>query len=205
MRHMKSRMLGMAAVALLGGPLAAFASSDLGDFTNSAGTLSSSSGGLTLSGSELIAVNGLDSLGLVTGALGSVSFSTGALASGTLQSGGTFAPGGSFVIDGDGVGGIPTGDIFSGKWVSPVTWTLNTLTHTYDLSGSLSGTWYTGSSVNGAVIQLTGSTGAGLFGSSVTLSSGDTAIVSAVPEPATLALFGFGVAALGFMRRRQTQ
>jgi hypothetical protein len=205
MRHMKSRMLGMAAVALLGGPLAAFASSDLGDFTNSAGTLSSSSGGLTLSGSELIAVNGLDSLGLVTGALGSVSFSTGALASGTLQSGGTFAPGGSFVIDGDGVGGIPTGDIFSGKWVSPVTWTLNTLTHTYDLSGSLSGTWYTGSSVNGAVIQLTGSTGAGLFGSSVTLSSGDTAIVSSVPEPATLALFGFGVAALGFMRRRQTQ
>jgi hypothetical protein len=202
---MKSTMLGMTAVVLLGAPLAAFASSDLGDFTNSAGTLSGSAGGLTLSGSELIAVNDFDSLGLVTGALGSVSFSTGALASGTLQSGGTFAPGGSFVIDGDGLDGIPSGAIFSGKWVSPVTWTLNTLTHTYDLSGSLTGTWYTGSSVNGAVIQLTGSTGAGLFDGSVTLSSGDTAIVSSVPEPATLALFGFGFVALGFMRRRQAQ
>ncbi len=55
-------------------PMAAFASSSV-DFTNSGGTLSGSSAGLSLSGSVLIAVNGLNGMGLVTGSdLGSVSF-----------------------------------------------------------------------------------------------------------------------------------
>ena len=86
------------------------------DFTNGGGTLSGSNAGLSLSGSTLIAVNGLDGLGLVTGNLGTVTFSTGALTSGDLQMGGTFAAGGSFVITGNGTGGIPNGVIFNGSF-----------------------------------------------------------------------------------------
>ena len=64
------RILWLALLALAL-PMAAFANDSV-DFTNSSGTLSGSSAGLTLSGSELIAVNGLNGLGLVTGDLGSV-------------------------------------------------------------------------------------------------------------------------------------
>ena len=48
-------------------PLAAFANSV--DFTNSGGTLAGSNAGLALSNSLLIAVNGLNGGGLVTGGL----------------------------------------------------------------------------------------------------------------------------------------
>ena len=91
------RMLWMVLICLAL-PMAAFASSSV-DFTNSGGTLSGSSAGLSLSGSELIAVNGLNGMGVVTGGLGSVSFSTGAFmqGSGNLQQGGTFMSGGSFI------------------------------------------------------------------------------------------------------------
>ena len=57
------RMILMALLALAL-PVASFASSV--DFTNSGGTLSGSSSGLTLTGSELIAVKGLGGGGLVT-------------------------------------------------------------------------------------------------------------------------------------------
>ncbi|HSY92768.1 MAG TPA: hypothetical protein VK812_15445, partial [Candidatus Binatus sp.] len=135
----RTLMLAILALAL---PMAAFANNSI-DFTNSGGTLSGSSAGLSLTGSELIAVNGLNGLGLVTGNLGSLSFTTGALTSGSLQMGGTFAGGGSFVIDGNGTNGIPSGAIFTGSFSGPVTWTLITLangTHDYTLSGSVTGT-----------------------------------------------------------------
>jgi hypothetical protein len=81
------------ALLVLALPLAAFAGSSV-DFTNSGGTLSGTNSGLTLGGSTLIAENGLGG-GLITGNnLGTLSFSTGALSSGSLQMGGTFAAGG---------------------------------------------------------------------------------------------------------------
>ena len=86
----KLLMLAVLALAL---PMAVFASSGV-DYTNSGGTLSGSNSGLSLSGSTLAAVNGLNGGGLITGNLGSVTFSTGALTSGSLQMGGTFAAGG---------------------------------------------------------------------------------------------------------------
>src|SRR5579863_10197959 len=119
------RMLLMVLLALAL-PMAAFASSGV-DFTNSGGTLSGSSEGLSLSGSELISVNGLNGMGDVTGDLGSVSFTTGSLSGGSLQMGGTFNAGGSFVIDGNGTNGIPSGALFTGSFTGPVTWTLVTL------------------------------------------------------------------------------
>jgi hypothetical protein len=89
---MKILSLAVLALAL---PMAVFAGSSVG-YTNSGGTLAGSNSGLTLTGSTLVAVNGFNGGGLITGNdLGSVSLSTDALMSGSLQTGGTFAAGGS--------------------------------------------------------------------------------------------------------------
>lgn len=198
-------LMAMLALAL---PLSAFASSSV-DFTNSGGTLSGNNAGLTLNGSTVIAVNGLNGMGLVTGSnLGSLSFTTGMLLSGTLQSGGTFDAGGAFTITGNGSNGIPSGALFTGSFSGPVTWTLITLangTHNYTLTASISGTWYNGQAVDGAVVQLTINTGLGFFNGETLISSGDTNIVvtSSVPEPGTLGLLGTGLVGLAGLLHRK--
>jgi hypothetical protein len=184
-------------------PLAAFAGNSV-DFSNSGGTLSGTSSGLSLTGSTLIAVNGYNGGGLITGSnLGSVTFNTGALATGSLQMGGTFASGGSFTITGNGSNGVPNGVMFSGTF-SSATWTLVTLangTHNYTLTGVLTGSLGNGFSTNGVTVQLTINTGKGYFNGSTRISSGDTAVV--VPEPGSLGLLGTGLLGLAGVIRRK--
>ena len=196
------KKLVLLAVLALALPTAVFAGSSI-DYTNSGGTLSGSNSGLSLSGSVLIAVNGNG--GLITGSdLGSMSFETGALTSGSLQTGGTFASGGWFTITGNGSNGIPTGTLFTGTFSGPVTWTMITLsngTHNYTLTGSLTGTIGSGYSTVGSTVQLTVNTGKGFFNGCTKISSGDTNVV--VPEAGSLSLLGTGLIAMGGMIRRK--
>lgn len=185
-------------------PIAAFADSSV-DFGNSSGTLTGSNSGLSLTGSTLDLVNGLDGLGKVTGNLGTVEFSTGALTSGSFQFGGTFAAGGSFTITGNGTNGIPNGVIFAGTFSAPATWTLVTLpdgTHSYTLTATLSGSLL-GTAATGVSIQLTINTGTGYFTGTTMISSGDTNIIVPVPEPGTLGLLGTGLVAIAGLVRRK--
>ena len=198
------RKLFLLAVFGLMFPIAVFANSSVG-FSNVGGTLSGTNSGLSLSGSVLVGVNGLNGGGLITGDLGTLTLSTGALVSGSLDMGGTFASGGSFTITGNGTNGIPNGVIFSGMFSGPVTWTLVTLadgTHNYTLSGAIQGSLL-GKNTNGATVQLTVNTGTGFFGGSVTVASGETN-VQVVPEPGSLGLVGAGLLSFaGLWRRRR--
>jgi PEP-CTERM motif len=197
----KVLLLAVLALAL---PLAAFASSGV-DVTNFGGTVTGSNAGLSLTGSNIIMVNGLYGGGQDLGSnLGSFTFSTGALTSGSLQMGGTFAAGGSFMIMGNGTNGVPNGVIFSGTFSGPVSWTMVTLcngTHQYTLFGAVSGSLGNGYATVGATTQLVVTTGKGYFSGSANLSSGPTNIV--VPEPGTLSLFGTGLIGLAGVIRRK--
>lgn len=195
--------VGVLAFVLLASGL--FASSV--DFANQGGTLTGTNAGLNVGTSTLVGA------GPFVGNLGTISFSTGALTSGTLQMGGMFAAGGSFVITGNGTDGIPNGVIFSGAFDSPAVWTLVTLangTHNYTLTGTLTGTWFTGVTVQGATLQLTVNSGKGFFNGSLGLASGDTNITGGsiklvTPEPGTFGLMGSGMLAMAALLRRRSR
>jgi len=203
------RVLLMALLALAL-PVALFAdSSSQVDFGNSGGTLAGTNAGMTLTGSTLVLVNGYDGLGMITGDLGTLAFSTGALTSGNLQTGATFAGGGSFTVTANGTNGLPNGVIFQGTFSGAVQWQLFTLsngTHDYTLTGPLTGTLIVGNQtiqVNGLTVQLTINTGKDYFNGWTSIASGNTNLVVS-PEPGTLGLLGTGLVGIaGLVRYRR--
>ena len=168
-------------------PMAAWANGI--DLFNKFGTITISNAGILSKGSQLNQVNGLN-----TGhSLGSISFGTGALLSGSIQAGGTFSSVGSF-FNVVGVGPAK-GTIFSGAFVGPITWTLVSQsgpTLIFQLSGALSGMMSNGHMTTGTTTQLFKTTTAQLAKGIVHITSGDTHLTAA-PEPGTLAMFGLGL------------
>lgn len=178
------------------------------DFQN--GTLSASSSG-TLTGSiqisEILGLNGQNYRGL---GLGTISFTTGPLMSGSLTTFAWLAPGGSFVITGSGNNGAPTGVLFSGTFKYAASWS-RVGNDEYEFpAGFVSGIWSgqgPGDRVPGffSIFNLT-STGGNVF----TFDSSQdgvaliTAPVANVPEPGTLGLLGAGLAAVaGAVHRKR--
>lgn len=197
------RMLWVALFALAL-PLAAFADNTI-DFVNRGGTLTASNSGLSLTGSELIAVDGLN--GLKLGHMGTVSFTTGALMWGNTSCNtpgvcAEFSGGGTFSIAGNGQHGVPNGSIFSGTFDGPVTWSyipLGGQRHEYLIVGYVSGTWMNGSTVKDQPVWMLATTrGDG----TTTITFGQTEITT-VPEPGTLGLLGAGlVGVAGLLKRK---
>jgi hypothetical protein len=192
-------VLALLALAL---PMAAWASGI--DLINVHGSISISNAGITSVGSQLHQFNGITAAPGHT--LGSVSFSTGALLSGSILTGGTFSDAGSsFVVIGKGPKVPHKGTIFSGAFVGPVSWTLTSQSGqslTYTLSGDIAGTLYNGHFVTGHTEQTIVSTNGQISQGIGHIRVGGTGIGGA-PEPGTLGLLGTGLVAIGGMLRRK--
>jgi hypothetical protein len=199
----KTLLLAVLALAL---PTALFAGSSV-DYTNISGNLMGSTSGLSLSGSGslLAIVNGVT--GSPPNYLGTVSFGTGALTSGSLAAGGTLSSVGSwFTVTGNGSNGIPTGALFTGAFTGDISLFEHTQsdgTHMYILSGVLNGTSGTGMREEGLTSQVVFNTGKGFFDGGANITSGDTSLSAVVPEPGSLGLLGTGLIGLAGVVRRK--
>lgn len=202
-------MLGLCALLLL--PMAAWADPLI---LNKFGTVSITNSGIVSQGSQLVSYNGITASPGHN--LGSVSFSTGTLTSGSIWSGGTFASAGS-TFDVVGVGawtktlpGAPQGPVtlFYGSFIGPIHWKLVSHTGTYDyvftLRGTVEGELFDGRFIRGLTKQTiyvnqnqwTRDHRGGIR-------SGNTDFRLNLPEPGTLGLFGTGLIVLGATIRRQ--
>ena len=163
----RAALLAMVALIL---PVALWANSSNIVFNNSGGRITAGAviingtptPTLTLSNSTLTGFTGLNGVP-ITGNLGTVSFTTAGLSAGFLGGGGTFGPGGSFTITGNGSYGLPNGSLFQGTFTGLVSWTgtFNPLGNngkgnwTYVLTARVAGTLNNGELATGGTTQFT--------------------------------------------------
>lgn len=191
-------------------------------FTNNDGTFTANGNAtgstLTLTGSVLTQITGLSGFGIPDSAvafpgceptcLGTISLTTGALATGTMLTGGTFAANsGTFSVS------YTSGVSFSGTFATS-NWT-NTGVN-YQLTGTIlngtltiNGTTYT--IAQAATVEFTTAGSAPVItktGSKITKitfkdNQGTTNFMAPVPEPGTLSLFGGGLIVIGMLARKR--
>jgi hypothetical protein len=195
-------VLALLALAL---PIATWA--DTITLTNQFGTVSMTNAGIVSKGMQLTSFNGI--VPPPGHSLGSVSYATGALDSGSIAAGGTFSSvGSSFVVIGKGNFGQPKGVIFNGAFVggaNSITWTL--ISHVgqslkYELTGNIAGQLYTGRTVTGTTTQDI-TTHPGQLAKGIGHATLGTTQLN-TPEPGTLGLLGTGLLGIaGTFRRKK--
>jgi len=197
------RVVVLALLALaLALPMAAWADGIV--LVNQFGSIGISDAGISSTQSQLTQFNGI--VAPKGHSLGSVSFTTGALVSGSIAAGGVFSSTGStFVVIGKGNYGEPKGTIFSGSFVGPITWTLTSAPGikdlTYSLTGTIQGMLYNGRIVSGVTTQNFYTVQPQLDGGIAHIRGGITTF--STPEPGTLGLLGAGLVGVAGMFRRK--
>jgi PEP-CTERM motif len=180
---------------------------------NQFGSISISNSGIFSNGVQLASWNGFSN----GGSLGSVTFSTGTLLSGSITGtgGATFNGGGVFDVVGVGpwaaalTGQSHCGSgcaLFTGSFSGPVSWTYAGCsagcgTKFYTITGNIVGMLYNGRTVSGTTTQNVYTTGQQLNLGVGHLHAGSSNLNT--PEPGTLGLLGTGLVGIAGMLRRK--